>query len=290
MKASIHRMEIDRIRFVLSSYLRSRLQKVSKANPRSCDLKKKQLTEFDVRLSRLKSSSHTCWRKRSPGRRASRRCFPQRSLPLPKSEYSRVKAPAVCWGNAALTRSPTHRYYSNTETYLKAVALKRMPPNLQTMDMLKAGENLPIYVFFTFENVALLLLLLLRSLTVGVVSPSWCNRSAWTFSGLFRVPAGEGDAGEHPGGAWNGRSEVTFIPLVFSNPSRWQCCGFGAVLSFSKHTETADLLSVLHQGVCCGSRRGLPASHALPNRSSTRCQRSRAANVNADVSNNYLTS
>lgn len=29
MKASIHRMEIDRIRFVLSSYLRSRLQKVS---------------------------------------------------------------------------------------------------------------------------------------------------------------------------------------------------------------------------------------------------------------------
>lgn len=29
MKASVHRMEIDRIRFVLSSYLRSRLQKVS---------------------------------------------------------------------------------------------------------------------------------------------------------------------------------------------------------------------------------------------------------------------
>lgn len=31
-KASIHRMEIDRIRFVLSSYLRARLQKVSKVN------------------------------------------------------------------------------------------------------------------------------------------------------------------------------------------------------------------------------------------------------------------
>lgn len=28
-KAGIHRMEIDRIRFMLSSYLRSRLQKVS---------------------------------------------------------------------------------------------------------------------------------------------------------------------------------------------------------------------------------------------------------------------
>ncbi len=32
------------------------------------------------------------------------------------------------------------RYYANTETYLKAVALKRMPPNLQTVDMLKAGN------------------------------------------------------------------------------------------------------------------------------------------------------
>lgn len=33
-----------------------------------------------------------------------------------------------------------HRYYANTETYLKAVVLKRMPPNLQTVDMLKAGD------------------------------------------------------------------------------------------------------------------------------------------------------
>lgn len=31
-KAGIHRMEIDRIRFLLSSYLRSRLQKVSQVN------------------------------------------------------------------------------------------------------------------------------------------------------------------------------------------------------------------------------------------------------------------
>lgn len=31
-KASIHRMEIDRIRFMLSSYLRSRLQKVRQVN------------------------------------------------------------------------------------------------------------------------------------------------------------------------------------------------------------------------------------------------------------------
>lgn len=39
-----------------------------------------------------------------------------------------------------------HRYYANTETYLKAVALKRMPPNLQTVDMLKAGEVFSFYL------------------------------------------------------------------------------------------------------------------------------------------------
>lgn len=33
-----------------------------------------------------------------------------------------------------------HRYYSHTEAYLKAVALRRMPPNLQTVDMVRAGE------------------------------------------------------------------------------------------------------------------------------------------------------
>lgn len=36
------------------------------------------------------------------------------------------------------------RYYANTETYLKSVALKRMPPNLQTVDMLKAGKILSL--------------------------------------------------------------------------------------------------------------------------------------------------
>lgn len=38
------------------------------------------------------------------------------------------------------------RYYANTETYLKAVALKRMPSNLQTVDMLKAGTESPFIV------------------------------------------------------------------------------------------------------------------------------------------------
>lgn len=42
------------------------------------------------------------------------------------------------WGKSHVRLA--YRYYANTETYLKAVALKRMPPNLQTVDMLKAGK------------------------------------------------------------------------------------------------------------------------------------------------------
>lgn len=32
------------------------------------------------------------------------------------------------------------RYMANTETYLKNVALKHMPPNLQKVALLKSGE------------------------------------------------------------------------------------------------------------------------------------------------------
>lgn len=32
------------------------------------------------------------------------------------------------------------RYMANTETYLKNVALKHMPPNLQKVSLLKSGE------------------------------------------------------------------------------------------------------------------------------------------------------
>ena len=35
------------------------------------------------------------------------------------------------------------RYLANTETYLKAVALRHMPPNLQAVDMMKAGTASP---------------------------------------------------------------------------------------------------------------------------------------------------
>lgn len=33
------------------------------------------------------------------------------------------------------------RYMANTETYLKNVALKHMPPNLQVVDLLRSGER-----------------------------------------------------------------------------------------------------------------------------------------------------
>lgn len=45
-----------------------------------------------------------------------------------------------CYYRMCCVPSLPFRYLANTETYLKAVALKHMPPNLQTVDMLKAGE------------------------------------------------------------------------------------------------------------------------------------------------------
>ncbi|XP_026177460.1 DNA replication complex GINS protein SLD5 isoform X2 [Mastacembelus armatus] len=92
-KASIHHMEIDRIRFVLSSYLRSRLWK-----------KEKSRGEGDASL-------------------------------LSPEEFAFAK-----------------EYYANTETYLKAVALKRMPPNLQTVDMLQSVPE-PCLDSFVFLRV-----------------------------------------------------------------------------------------------------------------------------------------
>ncbi|KAG7281320.1 hypothetical protein CRUP_031003 [Coryphaenoides rupestris] len=91
MKASVHRMEIDRIRFVLSSYLRSRLQKIEKFFPHVLE-KEKSRADGDPSY-------------------------------LSPEEYAFAR-----------------EYLANTETYLKAVALRHMPPNLQAVDMMKAGE------------------------------------------------------------------------------------------------------------------------------------------------------
>ncbi|TNN57269.1 DNA replication complex GINS protein SLD5 [Liparis tanakae] len=102
-KASIHRMEMDRIRFVLSSYLRARLQKIEKFFPHVLE-REKTRGEGDPSL-------------------------------LSPEEFAFAK-----------------EYYANTETYLKAIALKRMPPNLQTVDMLKAVPE-PCLDSFVFLRV-----------------------------------------------------------------------------------------------------------------------------------------
>ncbi|XP_029916854.1 DNA replication complex GINS protein SLD5 isoform X1 [Myripristis murdjan] len=106
VKVSVHRMEMDRIRFVLSSYLRSRLQKVS------------QIEKFFPHVLEKEKS-------RAEG---------DPSLLSPE-EYAFAK-----------------EYLANTETYLKAVALKHMPPNLQSVDMLKAVPE-PCLDSFVFLRV-----------------------------------------------------------------------------------------------------------------------------------------
>lgn len=70
---------------------------------------------------------------------------------MPKSEYSEMSPDLCVLTTAVVTHVHlAHRYYAITETYLKAVALKRMPPNLQTVDMLKAGISLVLCILFYF--------------------------------------------------------------------------------------------------------------------------------------------
>ncbi|XP_030645021.1 DNA replication complex GINS protein SLD5 [Chanos chanos] len=103
LKAGIHRVEIDRIRFVLSSYLRSRIQKIEKFFPHVLE-KEKSRGDGDPSF-------------------------------LSPEEFAFAK-----------------EYLANTETYLKAVALRHMPPNLQTVDMLKAVPE-PCLDSFVFLRV-----------------------------------------------------------------------------------------------------------------------------------------
>ncbi|XP_036434201.1 DNA replication complex GINS protein SLD5 [Colossoma macropomum] len=103
LKASVHRMEIDRIRFVLSSYLRSRLQKIEKFFPHVLE-KEKSRADGDPSF-------------------------------LSPEEFAFAK-----------------EYLANTEVYLKAVALRHMPPNLQSVDMLKAVPE-PCLDSFVFLRV-----------------------------------------------------------------------------------------------------------------------------------------
>lgn len=102
-----------------------------------------------------------------------------------------VSAPTICF-----------RYMANTETYLKNVGLKHMPPNLQKVSLLKSGE----YILTPGSSHG--------SGAVGKApSPAGEREPVLSLSlqsfvcsskaqpGLLRVPAGAGAAGEHPGGA-----------------------------------------------------------------------------------------
>ncbi|XP_014931528.2 DNA replication complex GINS protein SLD5 isoform X1 [Prionailurus viverrinus] len=105
LKVSIHRMEMERIRYVLSSYLRCRLMKIEKFFPHILE---KEKTAHEGELSSL-----------SP------------------EELVFAK-----------------QYMANTETYLKNVALKHMPPNLQMVDLLRSvpKPDLDSYVFLRVKE------------------------------------------------------------------------------------------------------------------------------------------
>ncbi|XP_026514157.1 DNA replication complex GINS protein SLD5 isoform X2 [Terrapene carolina triunguis] len=105
LKVSIHRMEIERIRYVLSSYLRCRLVKIEKFFPHILE-KEKSRAEGEPSV-------------------------------LSPEEFAFAK-----------------EYMANTETYLKNVALKHMPPNLQKVDLLRLvpKPNLDSFVFLRVQE------------------------------------------------------------------------------------------------------------------------------------------
>nr|XP_009937011.1 PREDICTED: DNA replication complex GINS protein SLD5 [Opisthocomus hoazin] len=100
LKVSVHRMEIERIRYVLISYLRCRLVKIEKFFPHVLE-KEKSRAEGEPSI-------------------------------LSPEEFAFAE-----------------EYMANTETYLKNVALKHMPPNLQKVSLLKSvpKPNLDSFVF-----------------------------------------------------------------------------------------------------------------------------------------------
>lgn len=123
-----------------------------------------------------------------------------------------------------ITRVATHRYYSNTEAYLKAVALKRMPPNLQTVDMLKAGDNPPLSPFVFWKHCCRcsaspqLLYALMRSQFLSLVWTPLCScgpkssrRTSWL--SLKRTTKGEVHPPEVSGRPPLGGS-VAYLPLL----------------------------------------------------------------------------
>ncbi|KAH1177092.1 hypothetical protein KIL84_010794 [Mauremys mutica] len=98
-------MEIERIRYVLSSYLRCRLVKIEKFFPHILE-KEKSRAEGEPSV-------------------------------LSPEEFAFAK-----------------EYIANTETYLKNMALKHMPPNLQKVDLLRLvpKPNLDSFVFLRVQE------------------------------------------------------------------------------------------------------------------------------------------
>uniref|UniRef100_H2QW29 DNA replication complex GINS protein SLD5 n=1 Tax=Pan troglodytes TaxID=9598 RepID=H2QW29_PANTR len=100
LKVSIHQMEMERIRYVLSSYLRCRLMKIEKFFPHVLEKEKTR----------------------------------------PEGEPSSLSPEELAFAR---------EFMANTESYLKNVALKHMPPNLQKVDLFRAvpKPDLDSYVF-----------------------------------------------------------------------------------------------------------------------------------------------
>ncbi|XP_075457605.1 DNA replication complex GINS protein SLD5 isoform X1 [Ascaphus truei] len=105
LKISFHHMEIERIRYMLSSYLRSRLLKIEKFFPHILEKEKSRGEEEPPSLS--------------------------------PEEFAFAK-----------------EYMANTDTLLKSVALRHMPPNLQSVDLLKSvpKPNLDSFVFLRVKQ------------------------------------------------------------------------------------------------------------------------------------------
>lgn len=105
LKVSIHRMEMERIRYVLSSYLRCRLMKIEKFFPHVLEKEKTR----------------------------------------PEGEPSCLSPEEFAFAK---------EYMAHIETYLKNVALKHMPPNLQKVDLQRAvpKPDLDSYVFLRVKE------------------------------------------------------------------------------------------------------------------------------------------
>ncbi|XP_021341430.1 DNA replication complex GINS protein SLD5-like [Mizuhopecten yessoensis] len=105
MRVSIHRMEIDRIRYIISSYLRCRLQKVERYTVHILDQERQRREEDACRMS--------------------------------PEEFTFAKD-----------------YAETLDSHFRSLALRHMPPNLQTLDtkLTATRPNMDKYVFLQVND------------------------------------------------------------------------------------------------------------------------------------------